>query len=78
MSSLFDKAKDAAEKAADVAADHTDKIDAGIDKAAELIDKATHGRYAEKTNLVQDKAHEAVEKLDKQSAGPTPPSDPGR
>lgn len=77
MSSLFDNAKDAAEKAKDLAAEHSDKVDTGIDKGGELIDKATGGRFTDQLDTVQDKAHDAVEKLDKQSDGPASPSDPG-
>ena len=77
MSSFFDKAKDAAQKAADLAADHTDKLDAGIDKASELADKATGGRFAGQLDTVQDKAHDAVGQLDKEPDGPASPSNPG-
>lgn len=78
MSSFFDRAKDAAEKAADAAADHTDKIGSGIDKAAELADKATGGKQSGLIDSAQDKAHGAVEQLDKRSDdGPAAPTDPG-
>lgn len=78
MSSFFDRAKDAAEKVADVAADHTDQIDSGIDKAADLADKATGGKHASKLDAVQAKAHDAVDKLEQRSDdGPAAPTDPG-
>ena len=78
MSSFFDKAKDAASKAGEMAAEHTDKIDTGIDKASELTDKATGGRFSGQLGTVQDKAHDAVGQLDEQPGGPPAPTDPGR
>ncbi|MGB9377480.1 MAG: antitoxin [Mycobacteriales bacterium] len=77
MSSFFDKAKEAAEKAAELVGEHSDKIDSGIDKAGDLVDKATQGRFADKTDAVQDKAHDAVGHLEQKGDGPTPPTDPG-
>lgn len=77
MSNFFDKAKEAAEKAGDLAAEHSDKVDTGIDKGGELIDKATGGRFTDQLDTVQDKAHDAVDQLDKQSDGPASPTDPG-
>ena len=59
MSGFLARAKDAAEKATDAAADHTDKIDTGIDKVADLADKATGGKQADKIDAVQVKAHGA-------------------
>ena len=77
MSSFFDKAKDAAEKATEFVADHTEQVDGGIDKAGDLVDKATGGRFSEHLDTAQDKAHEAVDNLDKEPPGPTAPTNPG-
>ncbi len=74
--SFLDKAKDLAEKAEEVAKDHTEQIESGIDKAGDLVDKATHGRFSDQINTVEDKAQEAVGKLD-DTTGPAAPSDPG-
>jgi hypothetical protein len=46
-----------------------DKIKAGVEKAGDLIDKQTGGKYAEKVDAVQQKVGGFV---DKQSTGETP------
>ena len=51
------------EKAADLAASQNDKIDAGIDKAADAVNKATGGKYEDKIDAAADKAQEGVDKL---------------
>jgi hypothetical protein len=56
--------------------EHSDKIDGGIDKAAEFVDDKTKGKYSDKIDSVQAKAHDIVEKIgaDKGDGG-TPPAD---
>ncbi|HWV26655.1 MAG TPA: antitoxin [Aeromicrobium sp.] len=54
---------DLKDKAADLAASQNDKIDAGIDKAADLASKATGGKYDEKIDAAADKAKEGLDKL---------------
>ena len=78
MSELFDRAKDAAQKAGEMAKDRSDGIQTGIDKAGDLADKATGGRFTDQVDAVRDKAHGAVEQLDGPQEGPTPLTDPGR
>ncbi|HLT69709.1 MAG TPA: antitoxin [Acidimicrobiales bacterium] len=67
MSDFIDKAKDLAkdltDKARGAVGDHADTIEGGIDKAAKFVDEKTKGKYADKIETVQAKAHEAVEKL---------------
>jgi hypothetical protein len=67
MPDFIDKAKDLAkdltEKAREAVTDHADTIEGGIDKAAKFVDEKTKGKYADKIETVQAKAHEAVEKL---------------
>ena len=52
MSDYLDKAKDLAKdltgKARDAVTEHSDKIDGGIDKAAEFVDDKTKGKYSDK------------------------------
>lgn len=64
---ILDKAKaalgGAKEKAADLAHDHGDKITGAIDKAGDLVDKTTKGKYAGKIDAAQAKAKDAVVKL---------------
>lgn len=51
------------DKAADLAASQNDKIDAGIDKAADAANKATGGRFDDQIDAAADKAQEGVDKL---------------
>jgi hypothetical protein len=75
--SLLDKAKaafgGAKDKAADLARDHGDAITGTIDKAGDLVDKRTRGRYADRIGTARSKAKEAVGKL----AGETGPGPGG-
>jgi len=58
---FFDKFK---KKAAEVADDHGDKIEAGIDKAADVADDKTDGKYSDKIESGAEAAKDFVEKLD--------------
>ena len=55
------------DKAVDLAKEHDDKIDEGIDKAADYADDATKGKYTDKIDDAAEKAKDAYEK----------PADPG-
>ncbi len=64
------------DKAVDLAKEHDDKLDQGIDKAAEAADKATQGKY---TDQIQDAAEKAKSAYEEPQAGPgsvTPPPTP--
>ncbi len=50
-------------KAADLASQHGDKVDAGLDKAADLANKATKGKFEDKIDAAAEKAKDAAEKL---------------
>ena len=85
MSDFLDKAKDLAKdltgKAREAVTEHSDKIDDGIDKAAEFVDDKTKGKYSDKIDSVQAKAHDVVGRIaaDKGEGGAdgsTPPADP--
>jgi hypothetical protein len=73
MSDYLDKAKDLAkdlgDKARTAVSDHSDKIDEGIDKAAEFVDDKTKHKYSEKIEGVQSKAHAVVEKISEGAPG---------
>jgi len=70
---FFDRFKKQADglkdKASDLAASQNDKIDAGIDKAADLANKATQGKFDDKIDAAADKAKDAADKLADQGDG---------
>jgi hypothetical protein len=51
------------EKATDLASSQNDTIDAGIDKAADLANKATKGKYDDQIDGAADKAKDGVDNL---------------
>ncbi|MEU3412857.1 MULTISPECIES: antitoxin [unclassified Streptomyces] len=68
----------AKDKVSDLARQHGDKVQHGIDKAAKAVDERTKGKYSDKIHTGTDKAKEAVDRLAHKS-GPTatpPPADP--
>jgi hypothetical protein len=50
---IFDKAKD-------LASEHDDKVDQGIDKAAEIIDEKTGGQHTEQIQQGAEQAKDAT------------------
>ncbi|WP_436789691.1 antitoxin [Yinghuangia sp. YIM S10712] len=65
---LFDSIKnldlgEIKDKAADLAAKHDDKIDQGIDKAADFIDDRTGHKHGDKVDSGAEKLKDAVDKL---------------
>jgi hypothetical protein len=56
----FDEIKD---KLTDAVKEHGDKIDAGIDKAADFVDEKTGGKYSEHIDAGVDKAKDALDSL---------------
>jgi hypothetical protein len=65
--SFLDKAKqalgEAREKASELAEKHGGKVEQAIDKAGDLVDAKTKGKYADKIDKVQAQAKSAVTKL---------------
>lgn len=64
----------------DLLAKNADKVDTVIDKAGDVVDKRTHGKYAGTVNKVQDAARKAAAKANEEKAndqqahgGTTPP-----
>lgn len=46
---IFDKAKELADKAQELAAEHADQVESGVDKAADLVaDKLGHADQVDK------------------------------
>lgn len=64
---FIDKAKDFAAqssaKARDLAREHSDKIDQGIQRAGTFVDDKTGGKYADKIDKAQDFATKQADKL---------------
>lgn len=54
-------------------AKNSDKVDMAIDKAGDLVDKKTQGKYAQHVNKVQDAAKRAVDNNANQP-GQVPPT----
>ncbi|MFI5428187.1 antitoxin [Aeromicrobium sp. UC242_57] len=74
LDKLKKKAPELKEKAADLAASQNDKIDKGIDKAADLANKATKGKYDEKIDGAAGKAKEGVDKFAQSDDNPDKPA----
>lgn len=60
---LLDKFKKSADDAKDAVAEHSETIDKGIDKAADLIDDKTGNAHTDKIDAVADKAKDVVDGL---------------
>ena len=63
LDKLKGKAPELKDKAADLAKTQNAKIDQGIDKAADLADKATKGKYRGQIDNAAGKAKDAADKL---------------
>ena len=50
---IFDKAKDAI-------GEHSEQVDAGIDKAGDLVDEKTDGKYVEQVDQGQEMAKDKI------------------
>jgi hypothetical protein len=55
------------DKAKGLLAKNADKVETAIDKAGDIVDKKTQGKYAGQVNKVQDAAKKAVDKTDPQT-----------
>jgi hypothetical protein len=79
-----DKAKQALEdargRAAQLADQHGDKVDRAVDKAGDVVDRRTKGRYRAKVDKAQTAAKGAADRLAAQNRGarrnPVDPGDP--
>ena len=67
-----------------VLAKNADKVDTAIDKAGDIVDKKTQGKYTQHVDKVQDAAKKAVDKNANQTgqvpptqqSGQVPPAEP--
>lgn len=63
---IFDKAKD-------LAAQHSDKIRQGVEKAGDTVDQRTGGKYAQHVDKGQDAVNKALDDQEGRDR-PTPPA----
>ncbi|MFF2009890.1 antitoxin [Streptomyces sp. NPDC058195] len=74
LDTLKAKLGPAREKVGELAHQHSDKIDQGLDKAARTADEKTKGKYSGKIESGARKAKDAVERLAHKNEGGTPPA----
>jgi hypothetical protein len=55
------------DKVKDLLSKNADKVDTAIDKAGDIADQKTQGKYTDKIDKVQDAAKKAVDKSDPQT-----------
>ncbi|MER5517675.1 antitoxin [Streptomyces sp. NPDC002763] len=69
LKNLTDKARD---KAEDLAEEHGDVIETGLEKAGDLADGRTDGKYTEQIDTGVSKAQQLVRRLGEQGGGQGP------
>ena len=63
------------DKVKDLVSKNADKVDTAIDKAGDIVDKKTQGKYAQHVDKVQDAAKKAVDSTAPTTEpGPVPPT----
>ena len=55
------------DKVKGVVSKNADKVETVIDKAGDIVDQKTQGKYTSQVNKVQDAAKKAVDKTDPQT-----------
>ena len=55
------------DKIKNLASKNADKVEMAIDKAGDIVDQKTQGKYAGQVDKVQDAAKKAVDKTDPQT-----------
>ncbi|MFI6054218.1 antitoxin [Streptomyces violascens] len=74
LDTLKAKLAPAKDKVSDLAQQHGDKIDHGLDRAAKLVDEKTKGKYSDKIESGTGKAKEALDRISHKDGGGTPPA----
>ncbi|MFF9148947.1 antitoxin [Streptomyces sp. NPDC014861] len=69
LDSLKAKLAPAKDKVSDLAQQHGDKIDHGLDKAAKMVDEKTKGKYSDKIQSGTGKAKEAIDRIGNKEDG---------
>lgn len=78
LDNLKAKLSPAKDKVGDLAQQHGEKIDHGLEKAARTVDQKTKGKYSDKIESGTRKARETVERLShRHDEGETPKPDEG-
>ncbi|MEU2420245.1 antitoxin [Streptomyces sp. NPDC007851] len=73
LDGLKDLAGKAKDKAEDIARQHGDVLDSGLEKAGDLVDERTEGKYADQIDTGVTKAQQLVERLGRQAEQPADP-----
>ncbi|KOV60375.1 antitoxin [Streptomyces sp. MMG1121] len=68
----------AKDKVSDLARQHGDKVQHGIDKAAKAVDERTKGKYSDKIQAGTGKAKDAMDRLAHKEETGTDPAMPTR
>ncbi|WP_053851046.1 antitoxin [Streptomyces sp. NRRL B-24085] len=82
LDNLKAKLSPAKDKVSDLAQQHGDKVQHGLDKAAKVVDEKTKGKYSGKIQTGTGKAKDAMDRLARHDgtqgpgAGGTPPAAP--
>ena len=62
------------DKVKSLLAKNADKVDTAIDKAGDIVDQKTKGKYTQHVDKVQDAARKAVDKSNANQTGQVPPT----
>ncbi|MGK5547131.1 antitoxin [Streptomyces sp. URMC 127] len=69
LDTLKTKLAPAKEKIGDLAQQHGDKIEQGLEKAAKVVDEKTKGKYSSQIRTGTGKAKDAIERLAEHEGG---------
>ncbi len=61
---LFDEIK---EKATELIQGHSDKVDEAVEKAGDMVDEKTGGKFSDQVDAAQEKAKEVADDMDQQN-----------
>ncbi|MBL1085122.1 antitoxin [Streptomyces actinomycinicus] len=76
MDNMKAKLGPARDKVSDLARQHGDKVQHGIDKAAKAVDERTKGKYSDKIQAGTGKAKGAMDRLAHKGGPEAPAGDP--
>ncbi|MGW2523901.1 antitoxin [Streptomyces sp. NPDC001617] len=65
---MFESLKNLKDKAEDIAEEHGEVIGQGLEKAGDLVDEKTDGKYADQIDTGVDKAKDLLDRLAEQAA----------